>query len=245
MSQTPALIATLKKQLKAHGKTYADLAKVLDLSEASVKRLFSENNFTLQRLETACQLIGLQLDELVQFMRQEQPQLKQLTLKQEEEIASDLELLLVAVCVINGYTYFDLIEHYNLSESRCIQKLAKLDKLKIIELLPNNRIKCLVSANFRWLADGPIQRFFLEKVESSFFRSRFNRDDEQLIVLNGLISSQSNGEMQKKLRKIAREFNELMHSDAALPMCEKHGTTAVLALRHWQFDLFNQFVKSR
>jgi predicted transcriptional regulator len=37
MSHIPALIATLKRQLKSRGLTYADVARHLDLSEASVK----------------------------------------------------------------------------------------------------------------------------------------------------------------------------------------------------------------
>jgi len=238
MAQTPALIATLKKQLKAYGKTYVDVAQALDLSEASVKRLFAGENFTLQRLESVCQLIGLELVELVALMAQEQPQLMQLTLDQEQQIAEDFILLMVALSVINGYTFSDLMDHYKLSTTRCIQKLAHLDRLKIIDLLPNNRIKLRVSPNFRWLPNGPIQKFFHEKVQQDFFNSRFDRESEKLVVLNALMSRASNAEMQKKMQKLAREFNDIMREDAALPMDEKFGTTMVLALRHWNFDNF-------
>ena len=243
MAQTPALLTTLKKQLKAHGKTYVDVAAALELSEASVKRLFAGENFTLQRLESVCQLIGLELSELVALMAQEQPQLMQLTLEQEKEIADDFILLMVALSVINGYTFSDLMDHYKLSTTRCIQKLAQLDRLKIIDLLPNNRIKLKVSPNFRWLPNGPIQKFFHEKVQQDFFNSRFDQDDEKLVVLNGLMSKSSNAELQKKMHKLAREFNEIMQEDAALPMDEKFGTTMVLALRHWNFDNFKGNMK--
>ena len=47
MAQTSELIKTLKKALKAHGKTYADVSRQLGLSEASVKRLFSRENLSL------------------------------------------------------------------------------------------------------------------------------------------------------------------------------------------------------
>ena len=40
MSQSLQLIAELKRQLKLHGKSYQHVAQVLNLSEASVKRLF-------------------------------------------------------------------------------------------------------------------------------------------------------------------------------------------------------------
>ncbi len=244
MAQTPALIATLKKQLKAHGKTYVDVAEALELSEASVKRLFSGENFTLQRLESVCQLIGMELTELVALMSQEQPQLMQLTLDQEKHIADDFILLMVALSVINGYTFADLVNYYKLSTTRCIQKLAELDRLKIIDLLPNNRIKLKVSPNFRWLPNGPIQRFFHEKVQQDFFNSRFDQDGEKLVVLNGLLSRASNAELQKKMQKLAREFNDIMQEDAALPMEEKFGTTMVLALRHWNFDNFKGNMRS-
>ena len=50
MGQTRELVAALKTELKAQGKTYADVAAALELSEASVKRIFSQQNFSLERL---------------------------------------------------------------------------------------------------------------------------------------------------------------------------------------------------
>ena len=64
--QTSALIATLKRQLKASGKTYQDIATLLDLSEASIKRLFRDGELSLPRLEKICDAIGLELTELIQ-----------------------------------------------------------------------------------------------------------------------------------------------------------------------------------
>ncbi|MFL0811391.1 MAG: helix-turn-helix transcriptional regulator [Agarilytica sp.] len=241
MAQTSALLTTLKKQLKAHGKTYADLATALDLSEASVKRLFAEENFTLQRLDAACGFIGLQIEELVTLMNKEQPQLKQLSAQQETEVAADLLLLLVAVSVMNGFTMQDLLSQYEIQETECVRKLAHLDRLNIIELLPNNRIKLRVAPNFRWRANGPIQQFFLKHVQREFFHSRFEGEEEKLVVLNGVLSKASNAELQGKMQKLARDFNELLQHDAALPMDERYGNTMVMALRHWQYDMFSQY----
>lgn len=241
MAQTSALLTTLKKQLKAHGKTYADLATALDLSEASVKRLFAEENFTLQRLDAACGFIGIQIEELVALMNKEQPQLKQLSEQQEKEVADDLLLLLVAVSVINGFTLAEILQQYDIKETECIRKLAHLDRLKIIELLPNNRIKLRVAPNFRWRSNGPIQQFFLKHVQREFFHSRFAGEEEKLLVLNGVLSKASNAELQRKMQKMARDFNELMQNDAALPLDERYGNTMVMAIRHWQYDMFSKY----
>ncbi|MBN0987874.1 helix-turn-helix domain-containing protein [Amphritea pacifica] len=244
MAQTAALVQTLKKQLKAQGKTYLDVAQALDLSEASVKRLFSEQNFTLQRLETIAELAGLELTGLFRLMAQEQQRLTQLTREQEQEIASDLELLLVTVSVINGFSFSDIISHYDITEHECIQKLAKLDRLRIIELQPNNRIKLLIDPNFTWLANGPIQQFFQQKVEQDFFQSRFDKKHEKLIVLNGVLTPEANLAMQKKMERVAEEFNSLLRDDSPLPIDQKHGNTMVLAIRQWQYSLFKNYRKS-
>ena len=110
------------------------------------------------------------------MMNQQSRQLTALTEEQEKEIASDLGLLLVTVCVLNKWSLSDIVAHYHLNEHECVQLLAKLDKLHIIELLPKNKIKLLVSANFSWLENGPIQQFFQKHVEKEFFDSRFDKE---------------------------------------------------------------------
>jgi len=243
MNQTNSLLQALKKQLRAQGKTYVDVAQLLDLSEASVKRLFASQNFSLQRLEQLCDWLQIEFTELMQQARQ-QPQLTQLTLQQEQDIAADQLLLLVAVSVINGFTYQDLLSHYELTELECVRKLAALDRLKIIDLLPGNRIRLRLATHFSWLPDGPIQRFFLQRVQQDFFQSRFDKETEKLLVLNGLLCSASNRELQQLMARWAREFSELTRSDRSLTMEEKHGTTLVLAVRQWRHALFDEISRS-
>lgn len=66
MSQTSNLLQVLKKQLRGQGKTYADVAQLLGLSEASVKRLFASQSFSLQRLEQLCDWLQIEFAELMQ-----------------------------------------------------------------------------------------------------------------------------------------------------------------------------------
>ncbi|MGI1677304.1 MAG: XRE family transcriptional regulator [Cellvibrionaceae bacterium] len=243
MNQTQALVDTIKRELKSQGKTYADAAQVLSLSEASVKRLFSEQNFTLQRVESLCQFLAIDFGQLVSKMESDQKRMDQLSIEQELEIAEDSLLLIVAVCVINGYTFDELLSQYEISKTELIQKLARLDRLKLIELLPNNRIKLRVSRNFSWLSNGPIQQFFLEKVAGDFFTSSFDRQTEQLIVVNGLLSSNKNEAVQEKMQRLMQEFNELAKGDTDLDMDKKFGTTLVVAVRQWRYSLFDQFAR--
>jgi len=244
VTQLTTLIKVVKKQLRAQGKTYADVGAKLELSEASVKRLFSEKNFTLQRMESIGELVGLELSELLQIVAKEQQQLSELTLEQEQEIADDLPLLLVTVCVMNHYAFQEILDDYEISETECIRKLAKLDKLKLIELLPNNRIKLLIAPNFKWQKRGPIQQFFRRKIQRDFFRSDFDKETEKLSVLNGMLTFESVKKLQRRMTRLADDFNNLIREDAQHALEDKVGITLVMAKRQWDYSIFDRYNKN-
>src|SRR5690348_8644776 len=56
--ETLRIVRELKRMLKARGITYAQLGKLIGLSEASVKRVFSRSTLTLQRVEAICKAAG-------------------------------------------------------------------------------------------------------------------------------------------------------------------------------------------
>ncbi len=239
MAQTSELIKTLKQTLKAHAKTYADVSRELALSEASVKRLFSKKKFSLERLDQICHMLDMEISDLVQLMTEQQHKLQQLTVEQEQEITNDMTLLVVAICALNKWTMGDIVAFYDISEGECFLKLARLDRLKLIDLLPNNRIKVRVAPNFSWRENGPIQAFFQEKLGQGFLSGRFSRDDECLTVLNGMLSPESNAEFQRKLKRLAWEFDLLNSDDSSLKLQQRGGVTVVMAMRGWQYGIFH------
>lgn len=241
--QTALLIQTLKQCLKAQGKTYVDVAQVLDLSEASVKRMFSEQQFSLQRLESVCQMLDMGISDLVKQMDASQAKIEQLTHSQEIEIIQDMTLTLVTVCVFNHWTIEDITQYFTLSYEECVKKLLRLDKIGIIQLLPHNKVKLLVSPNFSWIKDGPFERFFREHIGKEYFNSGFQGEHQCLRVLNGTLSHASTAEFQRKLLKLASEFQEVVRENSTLPIENRNGITLVLAMRHWDYGLFHHLVR--
>lgn len=240
MSGIPLVIKELKYQLKLHDIQYQDIATELDLSEGSVKRLLADGeNISLQRLGKICDLMRLDLTELFKLASHSNTELQQLTYEQELQIVSDKALLMVAVCVLNGFKFHEIIERYNLDKNILIQKLADLDRLNIIELLPNNRIRLLLSPKFDWISGGPIQSFFLKEVLPEFFGSYFNRQDEKLVMASGLMSPHTNQKFQEKVQKLTDEFYESCRNDSDLDIDDRNGTSLVVALRRWHFDMFD------
>src|SRR5213596_1556989 len=65
MSQAVLLIEVVKNALRERGLTYARVANGLGLSESSVKRVFSQENLSLDRLEQICALMDLEIADLL------------------------------------------------------------------------------------------------------------------------------------------------------------------------------------
>src|SRR5450432_122714 len=137
MAQTKPLIEALKQVLKSRSITYAEISRRLGISEASIKRVFAKQSFTLERLDKICQLLDIEITDLAKMVEHESERVVQLTLHQEREIVSDPKLLLVAVNALNHWTLDEIVAHYTISKTECIRLLARLDRLRIIDLLPN------------------------------------------------------------------------------------------------------------
>ncbi len=238
MSQTTLILETLKQEIRRRGKTYADAALALGLSEASVKRLFSEKSFSLERLDILCQWLGMDIAELVQQMEYKQQQVSQMTEEQEQELVSDIKLLITAHSLFNRWTFTEIIETYRISETEGIRLLARLDRMGLIQMLPNNRVKLLISRQFHWRKQGPIQAFFEKHVQNDFFRCHFDSAGETRIFMTGMLSQHANNDIIKRMEKLAMEFNTLHREDEHLPLEQRFGSSLVLAMRPWEPKIF-------
>ena len=177
MSDIKRVCDTLKQLLKQKKMTYRKLAEALGESEANVKRVFSNSSFSLEKLERICHLLEIRLPDLFLLADQQLEKITQLTKEQEKELVDNPRLLLVAVCVRDGWTFEEIIEHYEIDQFECIQHMARLDKLKMIQLLPENRYKLLIAQDFRWLKNGPLERFVEKDVLVKFMQSSFAGDE--------------------------------------------------------------------
>jgi len=243
MTQQIALIDALKKALKIRGVTYADIALGLGMSEANVKRMFSERRFYLGVFDEMCQLIGLEISDLAKQVERDSQSLEQLSEDQERKLVADPKLLLVTFLVINGVSFKEIVQHYQLSEPETIGYLTQLDRLKLIELLPHNRVKLLISPNFAWRHAGPIQQFFTGSLQHDFLNHPFHQGGEALYFLSGVITPGSRERLITKLKQLATEFNDSNHNDAKLPFEQRNVTSMILAIRAWKPKVFTSLRK--
>lgn len=238
MSELDQLLSTLKRELKARGMTYRDLAGALGLSEASVKRLFASGSLSVERLLQIAGLLGFTLAELSQEAAAGNRRLRTLSEAQEREVVSDVRLLLVAVCVLNQWSLTDIVRVYRLDDHEALRCLARLDRLRLIELLPGNRVRLNVARDFDWLPDGPIQRFFRRQGLGEFLAADFAASDQSLAFAHGMLTEAALAQLQDELRRLRQRFAELHAESLAAPLGKRHGCGLLLALREWELAAF-------
>ena len=238
MTTSARIIDTLKRQLKVRGITYRGLADRLELSESAVKHMFSTGNFSLRRLDSVCEVLELDIGDLVSISETHEYKIEQLTEENEEEIVSDIRLLLVAYCLINYWTFDEIIERYNISPEEGLKYLRKLDRMKVIELQPGDRVRLLIANNFGWRKNGAIEKFFRSRVQTEFFSHDFRDDASVRIVKNGMLSRKAQLQLIEKLKAMGDLFDDTSWDERKLSASERSGTTMVLALRQWFFEGF-------
>ncbi len=243
MLQATALVDSLKRQLKARGITYADLAERIDMSEASVKRMFAQKNFTLQRLDDILQATEIDLRDITNTMHDDSALITQLTYAQEKEIISEPKLFIVAASVLNQISVEQMVSFYDISIAEAVKHLTRLDRIGFLELLPNNRVKLLVARTFRWIPNGPIQTHFREQAYGDYLDSQFAGEHEMLQLVNVMLSKQSIAALLARFKQVAREFSQQHQDDAKLPLEEKFAISFMLAARPWMPKAFKQLIR--
>jgi len=238
MARSIRLLTVLKQQLKLNGFTYKKLAAELGLTESAIKQMFGSDNMSLKRMDAICELLKLDISDLVLLSEDQEKKIELLTKEQEAILVGDEKLLLVAYCVVNHWTYSEIITRYELSETECIKQLAKLDKMNLIELQPGNRIKALIAPNFAWQPNGPIEHYFRTEVQGAFFNDGFDESGCLRLVKNGDISLAARVQLVERLKVIGQVFDDTNREERKLGPEDRKGTTMVLAIRNWQFQAF-------
>jgi hypothetical protein len=245
MSQASALVDALKSALRRQGLTYLEVGRRLRLSESSVKRMFARKKLSLERLERVCGLMGLEIGDLFELAHQAEKRITELTEEQERELVSDAKMLLAAVLAINHWSADTILETYRISKAELIRTLARLDRMRIIDLMPDNRIKVRLARNFTWRKAGPIQRFFEQGLQQDFFESSFLGKNELRVIINGSLSRRSIELLQDHMRRLAEEFDSLVGADRHVDHAGRIGASLVMAIRPWEPNLFAELRRDR
>lgn len=240
MTQSTRILEELKLVLKQRDIGYREVAEHLGLSQSSVKRLFSQGGFTLERLDAVCELAQVDLADLASRAERGSRQLAALTQAQELQVVEDPALLMVAICALNRWGFEDIRFRYAFSEPELISLLVRLDRLGLLELLPGNRIKLRIARTFAWLPNGPIQQFFVNHVQEEFLAGDFSEPASSYRFTWGMLSAESALALQSKIGELVETFDSRASADEARRSAGASGTCLLVAFREWEPASFTQ-----
>ena len=120
------------------------------------------------------------------------------------------------------------------------QRLVKLDRLRLIALLPGNRIRLNIARDFDWRPKGPIRMYFQSQGLNDFMKSDFSQDDEVMAFSHAMLTESASAKMQTEIRKLRLKFSELHEESLAAPLAKRRGTGMLLALREWEIATFTK-----
>ena len=238
-------VDALKKSVRARGLTYAALARELRLSEASIKRMFSRGTFTLARIEQILAVLELELGEVARMSRAAAAGPAELSHEQESALAKDERLLSVFWLLQNDWRFAEIVDAFTISRAELTASCARLERLRLIEWRPGDRVRLKVARDFVWRPAGPVKKAYGHRVMQEFLRGRFEAPLELLRFESRVLSPESAAVLKRRLERLVRDFNELAEVDSSVPSGRRVGVALLAACRPWEFSVVNALKRRR
>jgi hypothetical protein len=142
---------------------------------------------------------------------------------------------LLGVCLINHWTFEDVLNKYQFEEAELITLFAQMDRLKIIEYLPGNRYRLNIARDFSWQPNGPIHRYFAKSILDEYLSGKPSQSKHHFRFVWGMLSKQSAQELNLKIKRLIDEYLELAQQDARLSVNDKMTSSLMILFREdWE-----------
>lgn len=162
------LLKSLQEVLKSKKITYAELALQMEVSEVTVKRLFSIQNCNLQTVFKICDLVGISFFDLAALANQEKEVDYVLSEEQEKFFAANPAMFGIFRSLHRGVSPEKLAEAWKLSSQKFFKVLRKIENYGLLEVLPGNQVRIKAVGNIRFQHKGPLARAILRPQIAQF-----------------------------------------------------------------------------
>lgn len=237
MLERERLLAALKRILKERGWRYADLAAALGVSEPTIKRSLASGRMSLERLEQVCDALDIDFFELARSARGTRDSRRHLSARQEAALADDPRLMTVFHLLCQGWQSAAIGEGYGLRKPELLRLLAQLDRLRLIELLPGDRVRLRMPRDFSWRDDGPVRARYFQMASREFIDHAFDTGDACFALEIRELGEASAATLRRKLERLVAEFKEAAELDVSLPPERRRSVGMLVASRPWVFSL--------
>lgn len=152
----------IKFLLKKEAKTQKDLAEHLSISLPAVKKMLSNNDFSLDRICRISEYFGLEMPEFIRFSQETIFDPQTLSNTQEKFLAEDYTRWMVMILSIQFSQLSDIQAELKLERAQLEEILIGLDNHGLIKFGPEGKIKFNLSWPFDLNHRGPIARTYFK-----------------------------------------------------------------------------------
>lgn len=226
------MLGVLKQVFRARGLRYREIAERLGVTERTVKRWFADKGLTMDVVEDLCGVVGMSFIELCEVAKDEldiRPQ--RLSREQEQLLFSDLQLALVFMLLTRGWSPQEVQRECVLPEALLVRHLVRLEKIKLVELLPGNKVRLLFGRNIRWRENGEAGRAFGRGLKNLFSSMDYSDPGSVWSAQVVNLSSHSLAELRTKFHKLIVEVLQASDADRRT-MAEGKTWHAILLAAH-------------
>jgi transcriptional regulator with XRE-family HTH domain len=209
-SQVPILMQALRQVLRAHGLRYRDIAEKLHVGERTVARWMTSEKIDTSTIEDLCSLIDMTFFDLCEFVLQRSEEaISQLTLQQEQELAGSNLLQYFFMQLLKNWPVEDIRRELELSEPELINALIRLEKVGLIDLLPQNRVRLRVAKKVKFRPSGPFLNNASNWVRDMVADFSFAEPHTECAIEAIKLSPASRAALRPKFERLLDEAREL------------------------------------
>ncbi len=215
-SEIPQILKILKTLLKSKGVLYKNIADELGVSETTIKRYLTGHNLTLEILERLARFIGMRLSDITDLATEKTENFRQLQHDSEEALAREPFLAALFHLIARGFNPATLQRDFSIDAAEMNRFLTTLDRLGLIQLFPNNRVRVTASKHFDVERGGPLTRLAQETILNEVFQ-KFDVASPNWVMSYTKLSPASIERVREMMRDMVIAFDALGKADRDLP----------------------------
>lgn len=169
------LKSTIKDLLKQKKMTYEDVAKELNCSVPTIKRVLGEEELTLSRLLELCDILEVSLSDLEMLSKTASEKIERFTEDQQIFLAKNKNFLAYLVHLYDQ-TPEQIAEKYNLTQKSTDKYLLGLEKNELIKVNAKLKVKPAFK-QLPSLENGPLAKAYYESLiqnSANFFKQNIS-----------------------------------------------------------------------
>lgn len=215
------LFSVLKDILKSKKISYKELSKSISFSESTLKNMFHDNNVSIERMIEICNAIDISFPDLVNLANNSIGNDFSFTFEQEKFFAQNPHYYYFFREIFFEKKSLEVVkEQFKLTDKSIMKYIMELEKIKLLEVHPNNRLKFLVYGKLIWSNDGPwMQKFYPKFINKmvDLQLSNLNNDNYYTSFPSFFtVSHKTYENFKNDVRDIARKYKEMAFRDSLM-----------------------------